>query len=123
MTDLTHSDYRLLDALQQDTTLSQIDLAALSGKSRTPIWRLIREAGRDPVERDTLYRRVLRDADDATRLEKCLGTEKLDEVRASCAQGLGRIAAPPSRTPLLELARDRQEDPAVSAAAALARPP
>ena len=29
--------------MQKDTTLSQIDLAELSGKSRTSIWRLIRE--------------------------------------------------------------------------------
>jgi Lrp/AsnC family transcriptional regulator len=43
MPDLTRSDYRLLDALQKDTTLSQIDLAELSGKSRTSVWRRIRE--------------------------------------------------------------------------------
>jgi DNA-binding Lrp family transcriptional regulator len=40
---LSHSERRLLDAMQKDTTLSQIDLAELSGKSRTSIWRLIRE--------------------------------------------------------------------------------
>ena len=43
MRDLTQSERRLLDAMQKDTTLSQIDLAELSGKSRTSIWRLIRE--------------------------------------------------------------------------------
>ena len=43
MHDLTRSERRLLDAMQKDTTLSQIDLAELSGKSRTSIWRLIRE--------------------------------------------------------------------------------
>ena len=31
------------------------------------IQSLIREAGREPIERDTLYRRVVRDAEDATR--------------------------------------------------------
>jgi DNA-binding Lrp family transcriptional regulator len=40
---LSRSERRLLDAMQKDTTLSQIDLAELSGKSRTSIWRLIRE--------------------------------------------------------------------------------
>jgi len=43
MITLTRSDYRLLDALQSDTSLSQIDLAELSGKSRTSVWRRIRE--------------------------------------------------------------------------------
>ncbi|MFC1689420.1 Lrp/AsnC family transcriptional regulator [Pseudomonadota bacterium] len=43
MHQLTRSERRLLDAMQKDTTLSQIDLAELSGKSRTSIWRLIRE--------------------------------------------------------------------------------
>jgi len=43
MTDITHSDRRLLNALQSDSTLSQIDLAELSGKSRTSVWRRIRE--------------------------------------------------------------------------------
>ena len=43
MTELTQSDYRLLNALQQDNTLSQIELAELSGKSRTSVWRRIRE--------------------------------------------------------------------------------
>ena len=43
MRDLTHSERRLLDAMQKDTTLSQIDLAELSGKSRTSVWRWIRE--------------------------------------------------------------------------------
>ena len=40
---ITRSDRRLLDALQRDTALSQIDLAELSGKSRTSVWRRIRE--------------------------------------------------------------------------------
>jgi Lrp/AsnC family transcriptional regulator len=43
MTALTHSDRRLLDALQKDSSLSQIDLAERSGKSRTSVWRRIRE--------------------------------------------------------------------------------
>ena len=43
MNKLSRSELRLLDAMQKDTTLSQIDLAELSGKSRTSIWRLIRE--------------------------------------------------------------------------------
>jgi len=43
MHELSRSERRLLDAMRKDTTLSQIDLAELSGKSRTSIWRLIRE--------------------------------------------------------------------------------
>lgn len=43
MKTLRKSERRLLDAMQKDTTLSQVDLAELSGKSRTSIWRLIRE--------------------------------------------------------------------------------
>ena len=43
MRDLSPSERRLLDAMQKDTTLSQIDLAELSGKSRTSVWRWIRE--------------------------------------------------------------------------------
>ncbi len=43
MRELTPSERRLLDAMQKDTTLSQIDLAELSGKSRTSVWRWIRE--------------------------------------------------------------------------------
>ena len=43
MRELTRSERRLLDAMQKDTTLSQIDLAELSGKSRTSVWRWIRE--------------------------------------------------------------------------------
>ena len=43
MRNLTPSERRLLDAMQKDTTLSQIDLAELSGKSRTSVWRWIRE--------------------------------------------------------------------------------
>jgi Lrp/AsnC family transcriptional regulator len=43
MNSLSSSERRLLDAMQKDTNLSQIDLAELSGKSRTSVWRLIRE--------------------------------------------------------------------------------
>jgi DNA-binding Lrp family transcriptional regulator len=43
MNSLSTSERRLLDAMQKDTNLSQIDLAELSGKSRTSVWRLIRE--------------------------------------------------------------------------------
>ncbi|MGD8345704.1 MAG: Lrp/AsnC family transcriptional regulator [Lysobacterales bacterium] len=43
MRKLSRSERRLLDAMQKDTTLSQIDLAELSGKSRTSVWRWIRE--------------------------------------------------------------------------------
>ena len=40
---LSHSDRRLLDALQTDSTTSQIDLAEHSGLSRTSCWRRVRE--------------------------------------------------------------------------------
>ncbi len=40
---LSRNDRRLLDALQQDTTLSQHDLAEIAGLSRTSCWRRIRE--------------------------------------------------------------------------------
>ena len=43
MNSLSSSERRLLDAMQKDTNLSQIDLAELSGKSRTSVWRQIRE--------------------------------------------------------------------------------
>jgi len=43
MYNLNPSERRLLDAMQRDSSLSQIDLAELSGKSRTSVWRLIRE--------------------------------------------------------------------------------
>jgi DNA-binding Lrp family transcriptional regulator len=43
MRHLTDSERRLLDAMQKDTTLSQVDLAELSGKSRTSVWRWVRE--------------------------------------------------------------------------------
>jgi Lrp/AsnC family transcriptional regulator len=43
MRELSRSERRLLDAMQKDTTLSQSDLAELSGKSRTSVWRWIRE--------------------------------------------------------------------------------
>ena len=43
MRELSRSERRLLDAMQKDTTLSQDDLAELSGKSRTSVWRWIRE--------------------------------------------------------------------------------
>jgi len=37
------TDYRLLEAIQSNMTLSQIDLAQRSGMSRTSVWRRIRE--------------------------------------------------------------------------------
>jgi Lrp/AsnC family transcriptional regulator len=40
---LSQSDLKLLAALQQNVNLSQIDLAELSGLSRTSVWRRIRE--------------------------------------------------------------------------------
>lgn len=40
---LSNPDRRLLQALQQDNTLSQIELADRSGLSRTSVWRRIRE--------------------------------------------------------------------------------
>jgi DNA-binding Lrp family transcriptional regulator len=43
MNNLTRSDYHLLKALQEDLTTSQIDLAERSGRSRTSVWRRIRE--------------------------------------------------------------------------------
>ena len=43
MIKLTPSDYRLLNALQNDATIGQIDLAEQSGLSRTSVWRRIRE--------------------------------------------------------------------------------
>ena len=43
MNDLSSSDRRLLDAMQRNTDLSQAELAELSGKSRTSVWRRIRE--------------------------------------------------------------------------------
>ena len=43
MAELSRSDRRLLDAMQRNTDLSQADLAELSGKSRTSVWRRIRE--------------------------------------------------------------------------------
>jgi Lrp/AsnC family transcriptional regulator len=42
-TQLSNSDRRLLQALQRDTTLSQIELAERSGLSRTSVWRRVRE--------------------------------------------------------------------------------
>ena len=41
--DLSASDRKLLAALQENVNLSQIDLAELSGLSRTSVWRRIRE--------------------------------------------------------------------------------
>jgi DNA-binding Lrp family transcriptional regulator len=41
--ELSRSDRRLLQALQQDLTLSQIELAERAGLSRTSVWRRIRE--------------------------------------------------------------------------------
>jgi DNA-binding Lrp family transcriptional regulator len=43
MRELSPAERRLLDAMQKDTTLSQVDLAELSGKSRTSVWRWVRE--------------------------------------------------------------------------------
>ena len=40
---LSASDRKLLSALQENVNLSQIDLAELSGLSRTSVWRRIRE--------------------------------------------------------------------------------
>jgi Lrp/AsnC family transcriptional regulator len=42
-TELSRSDRQLLQALQQDLTLSQIELADRAGLSRTSVWRRIRE--------------------------------------------------------------------------------
>ena len=43
MNELSNSDRRLLDAMQRNTDLSQAELAERSGKSRTSVWRRIRE--------------------------------------------------------------------------------
>ena len=43
MTDINKSDHKLLLALQENVTLSQIDLAERSGLSRTSVWRRVRE--------------------------------------------------------------------------------
>lgn len=43
MTDVNRSDRKLLQALQEDVSLSQIDLAERSGLSRTSVWRRVRE--------------------------------------------------------------------------------
>jgi len=40
---LSKSERKLLKALQQDVTLSQIELAERSGLSRTSVWRSVRE--------------------------------------------------------------------------------
>ena len=40
---LSVSDHKLLEALQEDVSLSQIDLAERSGLSRTSVWRRVRE--------------------------------------------------------------------------------
>lgn len=40
---LSNADKRLLDALQQDVTRPQADLAELAGMSRTSAWRRIRD--------------------------------------------------------------------------------
>jgi len=40
---LSNSERKLLKALQQDVTLSQIELAERSGLSRTSVWRSVRE--------------------------------------------------------------------------------
>ena len=43
MTTLTAADRRILRALQQDANCGQIELAEISGLSRTSVWRRIRE--------------------------------------------------------------------------------
>ena len=40
---LSRADRRLLDAIQQDATRSQAELAEIAGLSRTSVWRRIRE--------------------------------------------------------------------------------
>lgn len=40
---LSASDHKLLKALQEDVSLSQIELAERSGLSRTSVWRRVRE--------------------------------------------------------------------------------
>ena len=40
---LTQADRRLLDALQEDATRSQVELAEIAGMSRTSVWRRIRD--------------------------------------------------------------------------------
>ena len=40
---LSRSDYQLLSALQEDLSISQIDLAERAGLSRSSVWRRIRE--------------------------------------------------------------------------------
>jgi len=42
------------------------------GLRRSELLRLIREAGREPVERDTLYRAVTRTADGQARIDTTL---------------------------------------------------
>ena len=43
MSELSQSDHQLLRALQDDLSISQIDLAERSGLSRSSVWRRIRE--------------------------------------------------------------------------------
>ena len=43
MYQLSRSDHQLLHALQEDLSVSQIDLAERSGLSRSSVWRRIRE--------------------------------------------------------------------------------
>lgn len=40
---LSSADIRLLDALQQDASRSQVELAEIAGMSRTSVWRRIRD--------------------------------------------------------------------------------
>jgi len=40
---LSRADYRLLDALQNDATRSQSELAEIAGMSRSSVWRRIRD--------------------------------------------------------------------------------
>lgn len=44
---LSRTDKRLLDALQQDATRPQADLAEIAGMSRTSAWRRIRDFEKD----------------------------------------------------------------------------
>ncbi len=44
--------------------------------------QLIREAGRDPIERDTVYRRVHRDPDDFTKWQSGESVDELTPVAA-----------------------------------------
>ena len=51
MVNFNNSDHKLLLALQEDVSLSQIDLAERSGLSRTSVWRRVRELEEAGVDR------------------------------------------------------------------------